>query len=475
MLEQMKKTILAHHMLPEGSSVLVGVSGGPDSTALLHALSRIAPTHGWKVAAVHVNHGLRGENSRGDEKYVRTCCEHWQIPCHVEQVGVRQVLAQKGGNKQAVARSLRYAAFLRVARRVGAECLALAHQADDQVETLLMRLIRGTGPAGLAGIPATREWRGLRIVRPLLEVWRSDVEAYCTRYGLTPRLDESNRDPRHTRNRIRHHLLPGLESYNSRVKEVLFQLAHLAADEEKHWASLVEKEARRVITDSGQQWFEVDTRAFLELGVALQRRVIKLILNCLVEDDENETVTLDGVERIRRLAMSSDPSGETALPGGVRAERIYRQLRILKAASAARDEEGEKMAPTRLPIPGEVRYPAGRIRVWTDSRPPFSPTKDRALFDLDQLEAAPVVRPRRPGDRVQPLGMNGTKKVKEALIDAKVPRRLRDGIPLLTCGEEVIWVPGVVRSGHAGVTEETRRFLCLEWQWENDAPDQGEP
>ncbi|GGA52164.1 tRNA(Ile)-lysidine synthase [Kroppenstedtia guangzhouensis] len=474
MLEQMKKTIQSHHMLPEGSSVLVGVSGGPDSIALLHALCRIASSHRWKVAAVHVNHGLRGENSQADEKYVRTCCDRWEIPCEVEQVEVKKVIAQKGGNKQALARSLRYAAFLRAAQRIGAECLALAHQADDQVETLLMRLIRGTGPAGLAGIPATREWRGLRIVRPLLEVWRSDVEAYCTRYGLNPRLDESNRDPSFTRSRIRHHLLPGLESYNSRVKEALFQLAHLAADEEKYWKKITEKEALRVITDSGQQWVEVDIGILMELGVALQRRVIKLILNCLEEDDENETVTLDAVERIRRLAMSMDPSGETSLPGGVRAERIYQRLRILKAASASWDE-GEKVLPVRLPIPGEVRCPAGRIRVWTDSHPPFPLTKERAVFDLDQLETAPVVRPRRPGDRVRPLGMNGTKKVKEALIDTKVPRRLRDGIPLLICGEEVIWVPGVVRSGYARVTDETRRFLCLEWQWANDAPDEGEP
>ncbi|MFD1427942.1 tRNA lysidine(34) synthetase TilS [Kroppenstedtia sanguinis] len=475
MLEQMKKTILTHHMLPEGSSVLVGVSGGPDSTALLHALSQMAPSHCWKVAAVHVNHGLRGENSLGDEKYVRTCCEEWKIPCYVESVPVRQVLAQTGGNKQAVARSLRYDSFHRVAEKIGAEYLALAHQADDQVETMLMRLIRGTGPAGLAGIPSTREWRGLRILRPLLEVWRSDVEAYCTRYGLTPRFDESNRDLRHTRNRIRHHLLPELETYNPRVKEVLFRLADLAADEEEHWTRLLEKKAQSVITDHGPDGVEVDIPQFLELGVALQRRVIKLILNCLVEDDENETVTLDGVERIRKLALSSDPSGETALSKDVRAQRNYQRLRILKTASFTRDEAGEQELPAPLPIPGEVRYPAGRIRVWTDSQPPFSPTKDRAVFDLDLLEQAPVVRPRRPGDRVQPLGMKGTKKVKDALIDAKVPRRLRDEIPLLTCGAEVIWVPGVVRSGHGRVTEETRRFLCLEWQWASPAPDQREP
>ncbi|PTX55255.1 tRNA(Ile)-lysidine synthase [Melghirimyces profundicolus] len=473
MLERMIQTIEIHRLLPEGAKVAVGVSGGVDSTALLHALHRLAPRYGWRVYAIHVNHGLRGEESEGDARYVRGRCEEWRIPFRLERVDVKGELEKNGGNPQSVARKLRYEAFHRAARAFGADHLALAHQADDQVETLLMRLLRGTGPSGLAGIPLVREWDNIRVVRPLLEIRRSEVEDYCAAHGLKPRLDSSNRDSRYTRNRIRHDLIPELKSYNPRFENALLQLAKVAADEEDHWRELVEKGAERVILHRGDGETVMDVTSLLELDVALQRRVIKLILNCLVEEDENDGVTLDSVERIRRLAARPGPSSTVPLFGEHRAEREYQRLRILKSSPEVKSGTVPSPGTTFLPVPGEIHFPAGRLRSRVESRWIYPPDDRRAVFDLDRLETPLSVRTRRPGDRIRPLGLDGTKKVKEIMIDAKVPRRLRDGIPLVLSGEETIWVPGLARSDAALVTEETRRFLYLEWDWEVSFPEKG--
>lgn len=473
MLERVKQTIEKHQLLSGGEKVTVAVSGGPDSIALLHALTSLSTTYRLDLSAVHVNHQLRGEESDADAEYVQTCCQDWKIPCHVVSMDVKAMHSEDKGNLQALARTLRYQAFHRVASQFGANHLALAHHADDQVETVLMRLIRGTGPSGLAGIPICREWKGLRLIRPLWEIWRTEVEDYCKMQGLTPRQDRSNRDRRYTRNRIRLDLIPQLKAYNPRVQHRLFQLSQIVQDEEHFWMKMVEKELEATLIHRNEREMVLDVSSLLKRDIALQRRMIKLILNYLVCEEDQEEITLNSVERILNLATQADPSAQVPLFGGYRAEREYWKLRIVKLSDTMESTENTHCAPVILPIPGNVSFPVGWIRVWVDDRMSLDPADHRAVFDCDRLDLPLVARSRKPGERITPLGLGGSKKVKDVLIDAKIPRRLRAGIPLVLSGEQVIWIPGVCRSDIAGVTDQTRRFLYLEWKWDKEMQERG--
>lgn len=468
LLETLKKTVQTHQLLLQGDRVLVGVSGGPDSLALLHALNRLAPEFGWQIFAVHVDHQLRANSSAEDARFVERICAEWKIPCRVIRVDVAGHLRLCGGNKQDAARRLRYRAYREAAEWWDVDVLALAHQADDQVETILMRLLRGTGVSGLAGMPYVRPWEGRRLVRPLLDVNREEIEAYCEEYALSPRLDESNRSDVYTRNRVRLQLIPQLQRYNPRVKEALLQLSRVAEAEEDWWRGQVDRAWRQIVMKKGKNEIVLDRNRLLDLHVALQRRVIKLILNCLLEEEASEA-TMDTVERIRHLAAHPEPSARVDLPGRFQAERQYDRLRI---ATGDDNERIEQLAPVRLFVPGKTEIPAlaGRFvcRVTADRLDTRHLHGKWAVFDADALTFPLWVRTRRPGDRIRPIGLNGTTKVKDLLISAKIPRKERDRLPVVLHGETIIWIPGVRRSDWAPVTEGTRRFLYVEWLTDGD-------
>ncbi|SDW86791.1 tRNA(Ile)-lysidine synthase [Marininema mesophilum] len=466
MLQEMRWWIDQHNLLPRESHVLVGVSGGADSLALLHALGELAPRYQWRLTAVHVEHGLRREESLEDAKFVVQMAKNWGIPVVVECVRVEDTLKKKGGNKQDVARRLRYDAFARVATERNVDVLALAHHADDQVETVLMRILRGTSPAGLVGIPLSREWSDLRLVRPLLGVTREEVEAYCVEKGLTPREDASNQDVNYTRNRIRLELLPLLETYNPRVRESILQLSNLAQGEVSHWKPLEERAWKEVVVKEMEGWITLDIKRLNTLDIALQRRVIKLILNCLVKKEANFSIH-HAVEGIRNLIIGSNPAATLYLPGEMKAEREYDCLHVFcKPQERSTSTLTHPLQPLHLHIPGKTELPYGTFRAWTSSQLPPDLEDNCAVFDLAVLQEPLTVRFRRPGDRIRPKGLHGRKKVKDILIDAKVPKRKRDRIPLVFHGEEILWIPGLVRSEWALVDRDTTTHLILSWKWD---------
>lgn len=432
--------------------------------ALLHALWCLSPEEDWKIVAVHVNHQLRGEASEADQAYVETCCREWGIPCDIRRVDVSARLRERGGNLQDVARRLRYAAFREAAVKAGADKLALAHQADDQVETVLMRFLRGTGIGGLAGIPLSRPWNGMVLVRPLLPFFREEIEAYCREEGLKPRRDESNDSPAYTRNRLRHRLIPQLAEFNPRVKEAILKLSLLAAEEEKVWERLEAEASEKVTVRRGEWEIALDVPALREQPVALQRRLIKLHLNYLVKDGAVE-VPMNAVDRVLSLAAAGGTGSRVHLPGNLEAEREYERLHLRKVDGGGSPAPGGTVVS--LAVPGVTSLPemGGVIEARLAERPLTAGELSGrwAVFDADRLEHPLHVRPRRPGDRMRLLGLAGSKKVKEIMIDAKVPRRMRNRLPMVIHGEEIIWIPGLRRSDWAPVTNQTRRYLYLMW------------
>lgn len=433
-LDQIRRDVRRHGMLPAGALVVVAVSGGPDSAALLHALHALSGEFGVSLHVFHMDHGLRGESSREDARYVQAMSVRLGLPVTVAEVSPG-TLRGIPGSLEANARTLRYREMEALAVRLGASHVALGHNLNDQAETVLMRLLRGAGARGLAGIPPVRREGAVTYVRPLLSVARSEIEEYCRAAELFPRLDESNLKPDYLRNRIRLQLLPQLQrEYNPALVGTLAQTAALLRDEDDLLDQLAAAVLDRGRVSGGGVAFRGD--AVLAEPVALARRVVRLAAREAV--GEEYELGLSAVTQVLEGLGQREGSLALDLPGGLRAVVEYGVCRLLTTA-----EEGSPLAGAEWPLAGEGVSLLPEVGLQVEllhQGVPHGPWE--AAFDADRLPGPLSVRFRRPGDRIYPTGMTGSRKLQDLLVDAKVPRRLRDGVPLLAAGEEVIWVIG---------------------------------
>jgi tRNA(Ile)-lysidine synthase len=417
-----------------GDVVVVGVSGGPDSLTLLHALHEIARNAGFAVHAAHFDHGLRGAQSAEEARSVADVAARWGVPCAVERARDGSIDG-RGYGLQASARTARYEFFGRVADAVGAKWIATAHTVDDQAETVLMRWLRGAGLSALAGIP---EIRG-RVIRPLLDVARSEVEAYVVEHGLAPVRDPSNDDPRFLRARVRRDLIPALRAINPRAAQTIGRSAALLSED----AAWLDEQARAALEqargESGSGWIELGTSSLIALPVVIRRRVLRFALASL--GVRLDRVSTERVETASRACVERT-SGRVMLGQGAVAAYATGVVRLTRGP--------EPSAPPRAVIgDGESRPPGWGVvvRVWrTESfhaRAPLGPWQ--AAFDTERLPGMLGLRSWRAGDRLYPEGMTGRKRVQDVFVDGKVPRWRRAMAPLVTAGEDVVWVVGVRR------------------------------
>jgi tRNA(Ile)-lysidine synthase len=460
MLSKVKCTIEEHQLLISGDHVLVAVSGGPDSMVLLSLLQQLAAELSLTLAVGHVEHGLRGEESRADAAFVKECAQKLNLPVHIGSFDVPSLAREKGLSFEVAAREVRYKYLWETAQSIGANKIAFAHHANDQVETILMRFLRGTSLTGLTGIPISREMDGIRVIRPLLYIWRDEIESYCRKEGIAYRTDSSNLSVKYFRNKIRLNLLPHLEhEYNKNIYKAINQLGEILRDEDAYMEQEAAKALERVLLERKPGRYTLDNAAIRMLPIALQRRVIKLILYYLSgHTREWESVHIEG---IRKLIQSDAPSAEMDLAHHIQAYREYHLIHI----ACQEDQCLTLSQEVTLAIPGSTDLPELGIRVkatvieGAHARPD---SQWEARFDYDELGGHPLyVRTRREGDVIRPYGMSGTKKIKDLLIEAKVPRRERDRWPLLIWKDQIEWVIGIRRGRGAVVTPNTRRTLCI--------------
>jgi tRNA(Ile)-lysidine synthase len=432
LLTKLRRTCARFGLIPPGVKVLVAASGGADSTALLHALVRVAAEQGdFSLEVAHLDHGLRGAESAEDARFVARMAAGLGLPCHLERLEPGE-LRRKGVSVQEAAREARLAWLERVARKVGAERIALGHTADDRAEEVLMHLLSGAGTRGLAGVSPARG----RLIRPLIECTRAEVEAWLRSQAIPWREDSSNRDLRYLRNRVRLELIPEVEArYNPSLREALLRQAQILGDEDELLGELA---AGRLGTLARAEGWDicVPCAGLAAEHPAIQRRLVRLALERLAGSGRG--LTFRHVEAVRALARSASASGSLKLPGGLLAERRYGDL-LLKKCQAGPREDYEH----RLPGPGSYGIPeAGRgltLRVVEARRA----AEGEVLFDLGSLSWPLVIRNPRRGDRFQPRGMAGHKKVFRLLADCKVPRGERWRVPLLLSAGRIIWVCGL--------------------------------
>ena len=427
MRENVLRYIRERSLLRAGDRVAVAVSGGADSVALLRALLELRPALGIVLAVAHFNHGLRGEASDADAAFVAELAKQRELEFFAARGNVRTHASASKLSLEAAARQLRYRWFQQLAREQRLDAIATAHTLDDQAETVMLKFLRGAGTRGLAGIYPILNRENVRIVRPLLCVSRAEVEGYLAALGQEWREDESNRDRRFLRNRVRHELLPLLaRDYNPNLNRALADLADLAQAEQQYWDDLVAP--HRVTNPSG----ELLLTGFAALPVALQRRVLKHFAEA-----QGAALDFAHVERLRRCALGELTRAE--LPGDRIGVRVQGALQI-------RASQPPNLCPYEyvLPIPGEV-YICERqatLRALIVAEEFAREAGPGALLQRDLLGEQLLIRNWREGDRFHPAHRGSEEKLKRLFAERRIPAAQRRSWPLALCRGEIVWVEG---------------------------------
>lgn len=454
LLKNVQQTIQDFHMVDSGQTVLLAVSGGADSVAMLHAFAMLRDRLPMQLIVAHLNHGMRPDAAE-DALFVETMVRHMGIPCVCEAVDVPAYQRQHRLSPEDAARRLRYGYLRATATQWRADHIAVAHTADDQAETVVMRLLRGAGLRGLAGIPPKRG----TIIRPLIRVQRRDIVAFLQKYHIVFRDDPSNQQRHYLRNRLRLDLMPHLRGqYNPRLTEILSTTALLLAEDETTLQALARQhlETARLPGQSAQIALRIDRLTPLPVG--LQRRILRQALSEV--SDQLDDIGAKHIAAILHLLRTEAGSRRVSLPHQLLVERRYEILLMQRhspSLSVAIDEP--------LPIPGRCEMHALGFTLLSDFLPVLVaeplPQGDEAWFDATAVGLELHLRTRRHGDRFQPLGSPHAKKLKDFLIAAKMPRAERDRLPLVVTPHGIAWVVGMRMAEWAKVNPATPKILRL--------------
>ena len=440
-----------------GERVGVAVSGGPDSVLLLDFMRRLADELGLQLAVVHFNHHLRGAESEGDEAFVRDLARSFGLQFIRGEADVQQVATRERRNLEATARELRYRFFFSLLRRNKLDKLSTAHTANDQAETVLLRLLRGTGTRGLGGIYPSLEGK---IVRPFLSLTRREVESELEARGLKFRVDSTNRDLRRMRNRIRQELLPALQKeFNPEIVLLLKELADRARDDERFLEDQAGEHARAWrVREGGEE--RIPVKPLVDFPRAIARRVLRQMISTV--RGNLRRISHTHIEALRHFAASAQSGKTLELPGGLVARKEFAWLALGPRAAGS---EGREFSCT-VKVPGKISVPqlglAFRFKI-VGPEELGRAYNGVGMAGLDRLKlmADPVLRSWKAGDRFRPSGSRKPLKVKELFRLHKVPLKQRKIWPVLECGREIVWVRGFPASDSVAVSRGTREILVI--------------
>ena len=455
MIDRIKETIRRHRLLSKGDTVLAAVSGGADSVVMLHALATLQKEYSLRIIVAHLDHGLRGAESRRDFLFVKSLAAAYGFPFEGGRLS-RGELKGQGRSTQEAARERRYAFLDSAADKRGAKRIALGHTLDDLSETVLMRLIKGSSLSGLAGIPTRRG----RYVRPLMDVSRADIEGYAKAHGLDYVTDSTNLERKYLRNRIRLDLVPMLRGFNPSIAETIARSSVLLSLDDDYLDAASKRAFDSSLSKQDKNRVELDRKKLSRMHPAILSRVFLMAGRAIGSGIDMASAH---VEAFSGLVKGTRPNASLTFPAGLRAQRVYDRVVITgeRPKKAAAFETAIKI-PGRTVIEGIGEFEASLLK------PPsrFALDRNVAWFDLEAVkESGPIVaRPFRPGDRIRPFGMEGTRKLKDVFIDEKVPLDARRRTPVVLSGPVVIWAAGIRHSDEFRVGKKTRKALKLEFR-----------
>jgi tRNA(Ile)-lysidine synthase len=450
-IEQVRHTISRYNMITSGELVVVAVSGGPDSVCLLDILCKLKEELGIGIVVAHFDHGLRPDEDEHETRFVESMAISFGLPFETKSADLG--MRTEKGSLEERARNARYQFLWQVRRKVSAQKIAIGHNLNDQAETVLMRLLRGSGPSGLAGIPPNRDDG---IVRPLIEVTRSEIESYLAQRPLNYVTDSSNLRTSYLRNRIRLELLPELRKYQPRIVELLGQTAEIMRSDEKWLVS----NARAWIEEQSETEDNricIPLPAFTRLPDALRNCVIRVALRRT--GGNLRRVNLRHIAAVNHIAMGERPQAQVDLPNDLIVKRVYDRLVFTKMESAQIEDFRHFLEGPGTYELETLRYTVSLKEMENRELPDMKGSTWTAFFDADRINYPLVIRNFREGDRFIPFGMSGHRKLKDFFMDLKIPSEARARVPIMTYQNNIIWVCGLRIDDRYKVTPDTRKVL----------------
>lgn len=454
MLEKIIAVVHKFNMIDMSDTVVAGVSGGADSVALLHILKRLTLVFSFNLVAAHLNHMLRGDDAKKDEEHVKLICKEWGVPFFTKRTDVRELVKELKISEEEAGRKARYQFFKELLKALKADKLALAHHKDDRVETIFHNIIRGTGTHGLKGISFVRD--GF-VIRPLLDVSKTEILNYCKEENISYREDSSNNNLNYTRNRLRHGLIPFIrDNFNPNIADTILRMSDIVGEEDCFLEQYC-SELLPTLFFYEKNKAQVDLDRFNRLHLALKRRLLRMVISGFM--GEFFCIELVHIDNVIAMFSNAKKVAILELPGCLKASKAYGYGWIATGHNVLTLEPFEY----HLYLPGSVIIHEANVIVSAEfkekNRIPLG--KNPVHIDADKLCGSLVVRNRKIGDRFKPLGMKNEKKLKEFFIDWKVPRDERDFIPLVSDNRNIIWVAGYQINDDYKVTDITTRVIEL--------------
>lgn len=488
--KQVRATVIEHNLFSRGEKVVVAVSGGPDSLTMLHILRELSAEFEITLHVAHLNHKLRGQDSEEDAAFVADTARSYGIPSTIEERPVADYGRMNHLSIEDAARTVRYRFLAEVAYHIGAQTVAVGHNADDQVETVVMHWLRGSGIAGLRGMtykspmpPLAVEGAGtgesMMLVRPLLDIGRNEIEAFCLESGITPRLDNSNFDMRFYRNRVRREIIPYLEQINPSLRKVLRHSARSIGDDYEYLRGVTMEAFEDVLAPDHSALppghlarFVFEREKWRNLPPSLQRATLREAVKRLRKGLRN--INWTHIEEARHIALEKRVGAEATLPQGIVLVVGYDDLTIGETVSLPdipllHGSELEVRPGSKFDLPEsswEISLKED-LETFSVQEPEISP--DLGLgwavrIDADKIKGIMRLRTRRAGERFEPMGLGGRhKSLHEFMIAEKIPRYARDLLPILVDEEKIVWVCGYRVDERVMPTEETRHLLTIKF------------
>ncbi|CAH2211812.1 tRNA lysidine(34) synthetase TilS [Tepidibacter aestuarii] len=460
-INKVRETIKKHNLVNDGDKIILGVSGGPDSICMLHILNYLKDEFNIKIYAAHLNHKIRGIEAQKDAMYVAKICDIMRVPCFIRAIDVPAYCNENGVTLEEGARILRYNMFFEIKDKISADKIAIAHNINDQAETVIMRMMRGTGLQGLKGIQYKREDG---IIRPLLDVDREEIEAYCEQNNLSPRIDQTNLEEIYTRNKIRLKLIPYMiENFNPNLKESIARMANLLKDDGDFIMEQSNKSFDEMCSKISDNTISMDIEKFINAHRALKNRIIRKCIDYVLGNIKG--IEQKHIQDVNNLINSHKNNSRIDLPKGI---LVYKKGgRIIFT-----DEEmiEEKISYDYIiPKSGYIKIKESNTIVESkilniDEYEKSSNDKYTKFFDADKIKGSLHIRNRRNGDKIKLLGLGGSKKIKDLFIDLKIPKEERDLVPILSDEKGIIWVIGHRMSEDYKIDSNTKNVLRISFK-----------
>jgi len=456
MINTVRNNIIDNNLIRENDNIVVGVSGGADSMALLYVLMEIKKDMNFNIFVAHVNHGVRGEDALSDQLFVERKAREMNIPYYFKNVDMEGYAKKKRITAEEAGRELRYGFFRDILKQQGGGKIAVAHNKNDQAETLLLRIMRGTGIDGLKGM----DFIVGDVIRPILNIAREDIENYINENKIETVLDKTNLMTIYSRNKVRLELIPYIkDNFNPNIVNTLWRLSRISDVDSRYLNDLAEEKYNLIVKSETKHSIILDGTIFNVEDRSIKIRIIRLIIYNLVGSLQG--ISEQNVQSIVELFERMETGKQLNLPGGIIGRVSYNDLIIHNSRIEKLKDFNYKLTLGEnefldLGISIEISVQEYKLPIPND--------KNVKCFDRDLIKGKLCIRNRKNGDKFNPFGMKGTKKVKDYFIDEKIPKDLRDEIPLLMDDENIIWILGFATSEAYRITENTKNILIVDYK-----------